>query len=130
MAIGSPGAPSEGAAHFVLDGKHRQYDAYIDLVMMFDNTWSLDCRYREIGTTGKWAWLIGPDIDGSNLLTGVDADNAMHNALSIINDEIKRVFGGDVKPIPENGIQRLEWIVTNAISESGNVLSMQLPGEV
>tara|TARA_Y100000310_G_scaffold342527_1_gene446152 strand:- start:1905 stop:2291 length:387 start_codon:yes stop_codon:yes gene_type:complete len=128
MTIGKIGAPSAGAKHFVLDGKHKQYDAYIDIVEYFTGQWGIDCRYREIGTSGKWVWLLAPQIIENQLGNESSADEALSQAIKLINEEIKTVFGGEVKPIPESGIERLEWIVTNGLKVENNVISIAVNG--
>lgn len=118
------GTPSDKAFRFVIDGKSGSFDAYIDLIDGMDpNQKELDCRYRPINDTGKWAWLTGPTIYNSQLSTTESTDKTFDNAIAEVNAEIKKLFGGVSGDIPLKGYDRISWLIQLGLKEIDNVIS-------
>ena len=118
------GTPSDKAFRFVIDGESGNFDAYLDLVDGIDSTQKeMDCRYRPVGDTGKWVWLLGPTITSDQLSTTESTDKTFDDAIAEINAKIKKLFGGVSGDIPLKGYDRISWLIQLGLKEIDNVIS-------
>lgn len=120
----SRGTPEADDFTFVLESIDGvKYDAYIEmLVGASPEHIEIDCRTREVGSTGKWSWLAGYDVYGVDKLVGVQCDEAAKEAINFIQEAIKKVFGGEKPPKPSSGRERIDYIIKNELHEEGNTL--------
>ncbi len=117
----SVGTPSANAFMFELTSNNKDYDVYIDVTNFPDTNDFLDCRYREKGTNGEWLWVLSPDL--FNLEDTQSTDKAFSEAISKINEKLKKTFNlQEVSAIPDKGVDRLKWLLSNRLKWSGKEL--------
>lgn len=120
MELPQRGTPSDNALRFEITGEQAVFEAYIDLVSGIDQTQAeVDCRYRESGSSGNWTWLISSTLYVHQLSTKEATDEKFNVAIDAINQKIKDLFGVDASPIPEAGIERIQWFIENGLEFSG-----------
>lgn len=128
MALGEP---SSNAFLFVIDNQNGdQFDAFLDVVA-FDGFNDMQLRYRPINQpTAKWTRLTTSNNDGDQeteideiaIQTTEGCDAEFDRLLAVYNEAISKAFGGSAA-IPENGIERIKWLLQNATAEQDNVLT-------
>jgi len=120
--------PSANAYFFIIDGETKQYDAFFDVVEIGDGNYG-EVRYRPLNSSPETPWVYLPPVgdvefDVSKMTTADDTDAEVDSVLNSLNGGIKKAFGGGPADKPENGIERVRWLLkNNGITESNNILT-------
>ena len=113
--------PTSKSVLFTLkDKKGNDVESFID-TFIYNPGNNLSFRFG-VMMGGKWTLLASPDIFERDIKTKESCYAVIEKALAEINSEIKKAFG--VGSIQESGLDFINWVLSNELTEKDNELKV------
>lgn len=107
------GKPTAQALTFEFTYEGKDYMGYVDAVQ-YNDFFVLDCRYK-LKSDNEYTFLRAIEID-TTTPSRKPIDVEIREAVEGINARLKEVFPQGNVSIPVGGIERLRWVIKNALS--------------